>query len=42
MAREVKLTKAGYEVEVAVDGEAYLLAVELFRPDLVILDLMMP
>ena len=36
------LTKAGYEVEVAVDGEACLLAIEQFRPDLLILDLMMP
>lgn len=36
------LTKEGYEVEVANDGEAALKKVESDEPDLIILDLMLP
>ncbi len=36
------LTSKGYEVEVAFDGEDGLARVEKFRPDLVILDLLLP
>jgi phosphoribosyl 1,2-cyclic phosphodiesterase/CheY-like chemotaxis protein len=36
------LRSGGYEVEVALDGEDCLARVESFRPDLVILDLLMP
>jgi DNA-binding response OmpR family regulator len=39
---EYLMSKAGYEVEVAHDGEAALALVERFRPDLVLLDVMMP
>jgi two-component system, OmpR family, alkaline phosphatase synthesis response regulator PhoP len=36
------LGRAGYELDFAADGEAALARVEAWRPDLVILDLMMP
>jgi DNA-binding response OmpR family regulator len=36
------LTHAGYLVEVATDGEAALERIRASRPDLVVLDLMMP
>jgi DNA-binding response OmpR family regulator len=36
------MTREGYEVAVAVDGEAALQAVAASLPDLVILDVMMP
>ena len=36
------LTHAGYLVEVATDGEAALDRIQASRPDLVVLDLMMP
>lgn len=36
------LTHAGYLVEVATDGEAALERIQASRPDLVVLDLMMP
>jgi DNA-binding response OmpR family regulator len=36
------LTHAGYAVEVATDGEAALERIQASRPDLVVLDLMMP
>ena len=39
---ELTLTKAGYEVDVASDGREALEAVEARRPDLVLLDLMLP
>lgn len=39
---EYLLQREGYEVSVAVDGEAALAAIESGRPDLVLLDVMMP
>jgi CheY-like chemotaxis protein len=36
------LTRAGYEVAIATDGEAGLAAMTLRHPDLVVLDLMLP
>jgi DNA-binding response OmpR family regulator len=39
---EFLLTGAGYEVAIARDGAAALLMVEQLRPDLVVLDLMLP
>ncbi len=36
------MTKGGYEVEVARNGDEALVLVESFRPDLVLLDVMMP
>lgn len=38
----VMLTKLGFEVEVAYDGEEVLEKVEEFAPDLILLDLLMP
>jgi DNA-binding response OmpR family regulator len=38
----VMLTKLGFEVEVAYDGEEVLEKVEEFTPDLILLDLLMP
>ncbi len=37
-----KLKKAGYEVESGVDGAEGLLKVKKFKPDLLLLDLLMP
>ena len=37
-----KLTVEGYKVEVANDGEAGLRIMRTFRPEIVILDLMLP
>jgi CheY-like chemotaxis protein len=39
---KVMLTKIGFEVEVAMDGEEVLEKVRSFAPDLVLLDLLMP
>jgi DNA-binding response OmpR family regulator len=39
---EFVLARAGFELRVARDGQAALKAVEEFRPDLVLLDVMMP
>ena len=39
---KVNLELEGYAVEVADDGEEALAQFELFRPDLVVLDIMMP
>ena len=39
---EYLMTKSGYEVAVARNGEEALALVESFRPDLVLLDVMMP
>jgi len=39
---EYLMTRSGYEVAVARNGEEALALVESFRPDLVLLDVMMP
>lgn len=39
---EFVLTKAGYEVAIASNGEQALAAVEAFDPDVVLLDLVLP
>lgn len=39
---EVLLKRAGFETDIAGDGEACLAAMERWRPDLVCLDVMMP
>ena len=39
---EFLMGRAGYEVRVAVDGEQALQAIEDQRPDLILLDLMIP
>ena len=39
---QLVLTKAGYQVHTAVDGEAGLAAVRAERPDLILLDFVMP
>jgi DNA-binding response OmpR family regulator len=41
-AYKVKLSKAGFEVQMARDGEEALTVLQTFTPDLIILDLMMP
>lgn len=41
-ALEFLLEKRGYEVKVATNGEVALAEVEAFKPDLVLLDVMMP
>ena len=41
-AYRVKLTKAGYEIKIASDGEEALAQLSTHTPDLVILDLVMP
>jgi CheY-like chemotaxis protein len=41
-AYRLKLTKAGYEVVVAVDGKEALGTLAGFEPDLILLDLVMP
>src|SRR6476646_8782744 len=39
---QLVLTKAGYQVQTAPDGEAGLAAVRASRPDLILLDFVMP
>jgi len=39
---KLMMTKQGYEVEIARDGEDFLSKVESFHPDLITLDVMMP
>jgi DNA-binding response OmpR family regulator len=39
---EFLMSKSGYQVQVARNGEEALALVESFRPDLVLLDVMMP
>jgi two-component system phosphate regulon response regulator PhoB/two-component system alkaline phosphatase synthesis response regulator PhoP len=41
-AYRVKLTKSGYEVVIAQDGNQTLEALKTFKADLILLDLMMP
>jgi DNA-binding response OmpR family regulator len=41
-AYRVKLTKAGFETQLATDGDEAIKVLESFRPDLIILDLVMP
>jgi two-component system, OmpR family, alkaline phosphatase synthesis response regulator PhoP len=41
-AYRVKLTKAGFEVQMARDGQEALAALQVLVPDLIILDLIMP
>lgn len=41
-AYRVKLTKAGFEVKIASDGNEALEILKTFTPDLILLDLMMP
>lgn len=41
-AYEFKLTKAGFEVKLANDGNEVLEIVKTYIPDLIILDIMMP
>jgi DNA-binding response OmpR family regulator len=41
-ALEFLLEKRGYEVTIAVNGEEALAQVETFKPDLILLDVMMP
>jgi DNA-binding response OmpR family regulator len=38
----LKLTKAGFEVQITRDGQQALDALKTFKPDLILLDLMMP
>ena len=39
---EVKLTQEGFDVTIAADGEQALVAAKKHRPDLILLDLIMP
>jgi DNA-binding response OmpR family regulator len=39
---EINLTQVGYQVQIAADGEEALARVAASKPDLVILDVMMP
>ncbi|HSW87939.1 MAG TPA: response regulator [Candidatus Saccharimonadales bacterium] len=41
-AYRVKLTKAGFEVQIASDGNEAIALLKTFTPDLILLDLMMP
>lgn len=41
-AYRVKLTKSGFEVRIATDGQEALSTLQDFRPDLILLDLVMP
>ncbi len=41
-AYRVKLTKTGFEVKIAMDGEEALTILKGFTPDLILLDLVMP
>ena len=39
---DIMMTKEGYETEMAVDGSDFLEKVDIFQPDIVTLDVMMP
>ena len=41
-AYRVKLTKAGFDVQLATDGDEALTLLSSFKPDLVLLDLILP
>ena len=41
-AYRVKLTKAGYELKIASDGQEALEILKTFTPDVMLLDLIMP
>lgn len=41
-AYRLKLTKAGFEVQIAGDGSELLKTLETYLPDLILLDLVMP
>jgi DNA-binding response OmpR family regulator len=41
-AYRVKLTKAGFDIQMAHDGEQVFTVLQTFQPDLIILDLVMP
>lgn len=41
-AYRAKLTKSGFEVQMASDGEEALTILQGFRPDVILLDLVMP
>ena len=41
-AYRAKLTKEGFEVKIALDGEETIAALSTFTPDLILLDLVMP
>lgn len=41
-AYRVKLTKAGFDVKIALDGQEALATLSSFMPDIIILDVVMP
>jgi two-component system alkaline phosphatase synthesis response regulator PhoP len=41
-AYRVKLTKEGFEVEIAIDGEEALVKLRDFVPDVILMDIVMP
>ena len=41
-AYRVKLSKAGYEIKIASDGQEAIDSLETFTPDVILLDLIMP
>ncbi len=41
-AYRAKLTKTGFEVQIATDGEEALVMLQSFTPDIILLDLVMP
>lgn len=41
-AYRVKLTKAGFDVQMASDGNEAIAALQTFTPDIILLDLIMP
>lgn len=41
-AYRAKLTKTGFEVQIATDGEEALTILQSFTPDIILLDLVMP
>ena len=41
-AHRVKLTKSGFDTQIAFDGDEALHVIPSFQPDLIILDLIMP